>query len=55
MILLHYHAKVTSPNYPSFVSYGTLGKVFKIHANSVRKLIYERFEELSDPKILTHK
>ena len=39
MIVLRWHKMVFNPDYPAFVTYNTLGKVFGIDASSVARLI----------------
>ena len=44
MIKLRYGRLVTDDNHPSFVSYGTIGRLFKCSASKVRQLIMDKFE-----------
>ena len=46
---------VCDPNIPSFVSYGTIGKVYCIDGSSARRLILKRFEELKNNTIKTRR
>lgn len=55
MIILRYHKRVKSQEYPAFVTYHALGKVFGIDGSSVRRLILKRFREMNNEKIMTRK
>jgi len=47
MIILKYHRRVSSPDYPSYVSNATLAKIYGIDASSIGRLIKKRFVILS--------
>ena len=46
IIILKWHRLVDNPNYPSYVSNDTLGKVYGISARSIRELYMKRFSEM---------
>ena len=43
MIILKWHRMVYSPDLPSYVTYGTIGKIYGIDGSSARRLILKRF------------
>ena len=53
MILFKYHQNVDNPDEPAYVSNATIGKVYGIDGSSVSRLLKQRFEQLSNCKILT--